>query len=103
MREEKEEEASDNESFIENQNNSELEDLFPNKKMTAIDPGWRWVLAFSLVDFSNRVVFAAFGTMLGPSQPFMARNVGVDIEAITFIWTFGMRAFLLATFRDFFT
>ena len=47
------------------------------------------MLAFSVVDFANRVVFAAFGTMLGPAQPFIARNVGVDIEAITFIWTFG--------------
>ena len=54
-----------------------------------VDPGWRWVLAFSLVDFANRVVFGAFGTILGPAQPLLAKKVGVEIETITFLATVG--------------
>ncbi len=49
---------------------------------------WRWVLAFCVVDFANRVVFGAFN-MISPAQPFLAENVGVDIETFASIYAFG--------------
>lgn len=56
---------------------------------SAVDPAWKWVLGFCLVDFANRVVFGAFSTMLYPAQPFIAANVGVTIEAVTFMHSIG--------------
>ena len=50
---------------------------------------WGWILSFSAVDFANRVVFGAFGTLLGPSQPYLAENVDVGIDTITLLSTFG--------------
>ncbi len=56
---------------------------------TALDPAWKWVLGFCLVDFANRVLFGAFGTMLYPSQPYLAANLGTSLESVTALWSFG--------------
>ena len=49
---------------------------------------WFWILAFSLVDFTNRVFFGVYNTLLGPAQPYIAKNTGVAIDTVTLIWTF---------------
>ena len=56
---------------------------------TWLDPAWKWTLLFCVVDFANRIVFGAFGTMLFPAQPYLAGRLGCSIEAVTAIWSLG--------------
>lgn len=49
---------------------------------------WVWILAFAVVDFSNRVAFGAM-SMMGPAQPYLAKNIGVSIKTFSILWSFG--------------
>lgn len=49
-------------------------------------PDWKWMLPFTMVDMVNRVVYGIFGTLLGPSQPYFAHTIGIDIDTINWIW-----------------
>ena len=48
-----------------------------------------WMIAFTLVDSFNRIFYGMYSTLLGPSQPYLARKVNVDIDTITWIQPFG--------------
>ncbi len=52
-----------------------------------------WIIPFTIVDSFNRVFYGMFGTLLGPSQPYLAKAVGVDIDTITWIYPFGKVGF----------
>ena len=44
------------------------------------DKEFNWIVAFTFVDSLNRIFYGMYSTFLGPSQPYLARKVGVDID-----------------------
>ena len=53
------------------------------------DKEFNWIVAFTFVDSLNRIFYGMYSTFLGPSQPYLARKVGVDIDTIAWIQPFG--------------
>lgn len=49
---------------------------------------WKWVTAFTLVDSLNRIFYGMYVTLLGPSQPYLAHRVNVDLDTIAWIQPF---------------
>ena len=39
-------------------------------------------------------------TVIGPSQLYLARNVGLELSQINFVWTFGFIGFVLGSFTS---
>ena len=54
-----------------------------------IQSDWQWVIPFAVVDNLNRIFYGMYGTLLGPSQPYLAKNVSVGIDTINWIQPFG--------------
>ena len=48
-----------------------------------------WIIPFTLVDSLNRMFYGMYPTLLGPSLPFLANAVNVDIETINWLQPFG--------------
>ena len=57
------------------------------------DKEFNWIVAFTFVDSLNRIFYGMYSTFLGPSQPYLARKVGVDIDTIAWIQPFGKKLF----------
>ena len=55
------------------------------------DKEFNWIVAFTFVDSLNRIFYGMYSTFLGPSQPYLARKVGVDIDTIAWIQPFGKK------------
>ena len=53
------------------------------------DKEFNWIVAFTFIDSLNRIFYGMYSTFLGPSQPYLARKVGVDIDTIAWIQPFG--------------
>ena len=53
------------------------------------DKEFNWIVAFTFIDSLNRVFYGMYATLLGPSQPYLAAKVNVDIDTITWIQPFG--------------
>ena len=49
----------------------------------------KWIIPFTIVDSLNRVFYGMYNTLLGPSQPYLAKAVNVDIDTISWIQPFG--------------
>ena len=60
-----------------------------------IQSDWQWVIPFAVVDNLNRIFYGMYGTLLGPSQPYLAKNVSVGIDTINWIQPFGKKYFHL--------
>lgn len=48
-----------------------------------------WIIPFTIVDSLNRMFYGMYPTLLGPSLPFLANAVNVDIETINWLQPFG--------------
>ena len=48
----------------------------------------KWLITFFTIDLLNNIGGAALATIFGPSQPYIAERVGVNIDTITWVWTF---------------
>lgn len=48
----------------------------------------KWLGLYFTIAFFNTIGGAALATIFGPSQPYIAERVGVDIDAINWVWTF---------------
>ena len=53
------------------------------------DKEFNWISTFTFIDSLNRVFYGMYATLLGPSQPYLAGKVNVDIDTITWIQPFG--------------
>jgi hypothetical protein len=47
----------------------------------------KWLSAFLLVAWSGHIGLGMSVAILGPTQPYLARQVGVNIDNINFVWT----------------
>jgi len=56
----------------------------------------RWCAAFVTCQILAQICLGAANTVMGPSQPYLARNAGVGIDAVNFVWTWGILGFLPA-------
>ena len=54
-----------------------------------MDPRWKWMLPYLLIDFPNRIFYGIFGSLIGPSQPYLAYATNVDLATINLLWTLG--------------
>ncbi len=55
----------------------------------------KWLYVFLAATYLNRIGGAALATIFGPSQPYIADRLGVDIDTVNWLWTVsGMSAFL---------
>lgn len=59
--------------------------LFPGN----MDTRWKWMLPYLLIDFPNRIFYGIFGSLIGPSQPYLAFATNVDLATINLLWTLG--------------
>ncbi len=57
--------------------------------------GKKWCAAYITVSCLSSISNGATSTVVGPSQLYLAKNVGVDIDTINLMWTFGFVGFLL--------
>jgi len=47
----------------------------------------KWLSAFLLVAWSGHIGLGMSVAILGPTQPYLAKQVGVNIDNINFVWT----------------
>jgi hypothetical protein len=47
----------------------------------------RWLSAFLLVAFSGHAGLGMAIAVFGPTQPYLAKQTGVDVDTVNFIWT----------------
>lgn len=47
----------------------------------------RWLVAFLSVAFSGHAGLGMAFALFGPTQPYLGRQTGVDIDTVNFIWT----------------
>jgi len=59
---------------------------WPREKM---DIRWKWMLPYLIIDFPNRIFYGIFGSLIGPSQPYLAFATNVDLAKINLLWTLG--------------
>ena len=52
-----------------------------------VDPKWKWVGPYFSIFVLNCIMGAAAYTIMGPAQPYIAKNIGLEIDSINFIWT----------------
>jgi len=57
----------------------------------------RWLCVYFPVSWLSQFGHGLVSTVLGPSQPYLARNTGVDIDTINLVWTFGFFGFMVGS------
>ena len=57
----------------------------------------RWLQLYFATSWMTEFGNGLVTTVVGPTQPFLADNVGVNIDTINFVWTFGFFGFLLGS------
>ena len=60
--------------------------------------GWfpedNWYNVYLPASWLSNVGHGLMVTVLGPSQPYLAQNVGVDIDTINLVWSFGFLGYI---------
>jgi len=56
---------------------------------------WLWI--FFPISWATQFGHGMVGTIVGPTQPYLAKNTGVAIDTINFVWTFGFFGFLVGS------
>ena len=47
----------------------------------------KWLVAFLFVAFMGHAGLGMAYAVFGPTQPYLGRNIGVNVDEINFIWT----------------
>ena len=50
---------------------------------------FRWVIPFTIIDSINRIFYGMYSTLIGPSNPYLARKLSVGIDDINLKEPFG--------------
>jgi len=61
------------------------------------DDGTKWILVYFPVSWLTQFGHGLVTTIVGPTQPYLAENVNVDIDIINLVWTFGFFGFLVGS------
>lgn len=57
----------------------------------------RWLLFYFPVSWLTQFGHGLVTTVVGPTQPYLAKNVNVNIDTINFVWTFGFFGYLIGS------
>ena len=57
----------------------------------------RWCSIFVLSSWLSNIGHGLMITVMGPMQPYLARNVNVDIDQVNFVWTFGFIGYIFGS------
>ena len=57
----------------------------------------RWLLFYFPVSWLTQFGHGLVTTVVGPTQPYLARNTGVDIDTINLVWTFGFFGYMVGS------
>lgn len=57
----------------------------------------RWLVWFGFVSMAIHCAMAMMETIFGPTQPYIARNIGTDLASISFQWSLGGVAWLTSS------
>ena len=56
-----------------------------------------WILVYFPVSWLTQFGHGLVTTVLGPTQPYLARNTGVEIDTINLVWTFGFFGYMVGS------
>ncbi len=71
-----------------------LKQLYFSPHLLSPSADTKWLVTFFTIDLLNNIGGAALATIFGPSQPYIAERVGVNIDTITWVWTFCERKYV---------
>ena len=57
----------------------------------------RWLLVYFPVSWLTQFGHGLVTTVVGPTQPFLAQNTGVDIATINLVWSFGFFGYIIGS------
>eukprot|EP00092_Neocalanus_flemingeri_P007291 GFUD01007873.1.p1 GENE.GFUD01007873.1~~GFUD01007873.1.p1 ORF type:complete len:462 (+),score=106.98 GFUD01007873.1:184-1569(+) len=57
----------------------------------------RWICIYFPVSWLTQFGHGLVTTVVGPTQPYLARNTGVDIATINLVWTFGFFGYMVGS------
>ena len=57
----------------------------------------RWLLVYFPVSWLTQFGHGLVTTVVGPTQPYLAKNTGVDIATINLVWTFGFFGYMIGS------
>ena len=57
----------------------------------------KWYTCYVLSSWLCNIGHGLMITVVGPTQPYLARNVGVDIDTINLVWSAGFSGYLLGS------
>ena len=57
--------------------------------LNMVSPEWKWVGPYFSIFMLNCIAGSVVFSIIGPAQPFIAKNVGLEVDSINFIWTVG--------------
>ena len=57
----------------------------------------RWLLFYFPVSWLTQFGHGLVTTVVGPTQPYLARNTGVDIDTINLVWSFGFFGYMVGS------
>jgi len=56
-----------------------------------------WMGIYFVVSWTTQFGHGMITTVVGPTQPYLAKNTGVAIDTVNFVWTFGFFGFLVGS------
>ena len=57
----------------------------------------KWILVYFPVSWITQFGHGLVTTVVGPTQPYLARNTGVNIDTINLVWTFGFFGYMVGS------
>ncbi|XP_059093084.1 sodium-dependent glucose transporter 1-like isoform X2 [Tigriopus californicus] len=68
-----------------------------------MESGTKWILCFAVVSNIAMIFANALMTVLGPSQPFLAQQLDVEIDTISSMWTISFMSAIIGSLMASFT
>ena len=57
----------------------------------------RWYGVYLLASWLSNIGHGLMITVMGPTQPYLAQNVGVNIDTINLVWSSGFAGYVLGS------
>ena len=57
----------------------------------------RWYSLYLISSWLSNIGHGLMITIVGPTQPYLAQNVGVNIDTINLVWSFGFAGYVLGS------
>jgi len=57
----------------------------------------KWILIYFPVSWLTQFGHGLVTTVVGPTQPYLAKNTGVEIDTINLVWSFGFFGYMVGS------